>query len=549
MTLQDSTPELFARFRLPPADLAQLSFCKNNRPAAVKSWAQSLRATQVGYTSVVLYKALPEIARLKTSADQRLEMLEALRPYVQDCIQGLAKHFINQPLMLSEAPLKSAVIAQALQKYMCSGYIAVLEALSRRARKSKQSDERLALACHRAITGYGLILLRNYQLYSQTPANLWLELHSLYWLAEQWGLLDQPVPDSLLQYSSSSTITQTYVRTLLLACARPNQMRQSDILAIYEVLESWAHLARVQQARGGSESLFLVSLSSDLAPLYRSRFARSPDDGIRELDTSALLTAFRRQGKLRSEAGGLRIPHTISSSLLEHLEQAWGSRQQRSFERQPGAANIEVCVGISSLHHHTAGGQDFSAFLGPTAAEESDSVSYGNDAWFVSGDRSDSRGAEEFPIHAISVANSSPGGYRLDWVERIPAQIKAGEVLGLRQPGRHRWGLGVIRWLQQGENCTRLGVQLIAPKADAYGAAVELPTGDFSDYRRVLMLPELKAANQSATLLTAFAPFREGQRVRLNRHGLTSVVTLQRRIFSTGSISQFTFRALINEDE
>ncbi|MCW8195015.1 hypothetical protein F6455_09475 [Proteobacteria bacterium 005FR1] len=545
MTVEEPNRELFTRFRLPPTDLAQLSFCKSNRPAAVKSWAQSLPATRVSYTSVVLYKALPELARLKTSADNRLEMLEAVRPYVQDCIQGLAKHFLNQPLVLSEAPMKSAVIAQALQKHMCSAYIEVARELASRSKKGKQADSRLPLALHRAMTGYGLILLRNYQLYSQTPGNLWLDLHTLYRIAEHNQLLDQAVKDQLLRESGSCTLTQAYVRVLLLACARPNQMRQTDVAATYDVLESWAHLAKVQQSRqGDSDNVFVINLDSDLAPLYKSRFTGGIDDTLRELNIDALLSAFRQQGHSRS--GALRIPHIISSALVEHLRNAWGSRLQRSFERQPGRGLVQVCVGISSFHHHTSGEQSLHNLLG---IDEGGEFELGEYTELGATDTNTPARREDFPIYTAAVGNSSPGGYRLDWNENISAQLKAGEVVGLREVGRHRWALGVIRWLQQVPEGTQLGVQLLAPKATAYGAAVEQANGDYSDYRRVLMLPELKAANQPATLVTAFAPFQEGRRIRLNRQGEISTATLQRRLFSTGSMSQFTFRRIAAEDD
>lgn len=547
MTLEIDFTQFFARFNLPPSELAKLSFCDGNRPAAVKSWAQSLPATRVSRTSVLLYKALPEVSRLKTSADHRLEMLETLRPYVQQCIQGLAKHFLNQPLILPEAPLRSAVIAQALQKHMSVGYLAILETLAGPRRRGKPPDPRIAHALHRAITGYGLILLRSYQLYSPTPGNLWLDLHNLYRLADYYELLDHTVHDPLLLQSSSSTVSQAYTRILLLACARPNQMRQTDVSATYDALESWAHLARVQEARKPpSDSLFLINLSADLAPMYKSRFAGESQEAVRELDLKLLLAGLRRDP--RSEPGLLRVPHSLPSSLMEHLQQAWGAKRQRSFERQSGKISVQVCLGLSGLHHHCAGEKSLAEFL-DADSEGFNSDNLSDNAWNSNPAQDRLRPREDFPVFSVPVANSSPGGFRLDWRGNIPPQIKAGEVLGLREIGRHRWSLGVIRWLQQDADTSRLGVQLLAPRVTAYGAAVEQAGGDYSDYRRVLMLPELKTVNQPTTLITAFAPFQEGQRVRLNRHGEVYAVTLQRRLFTTGSVSQFSFRRLASEED
>lgn len=553
MTAENLAQQLLARFKLPPRDVANLSFCSSNRPSAVKDWAESLPATRINYSSVLLYRALPEIVRLKTAADNRLEMLEAIRPYIQQCIQGLAAHFLNQPLILPEAPLKSAVIAQALQKHMTAGYCTALAELVAKGKKVKR-EENLNLACHRSITGLGLMLLRSYQLYSQVPERLWLELHSLYRLAESYDLLDQPVSEPLLHHAPSCTAVQAYSRIVLLACARPNQMRQTDVSATYGALEEWCHLAKIRPVdQQKPDNLFLINLSADMAPVYKSRFAGSSKDALRELDISQLLTAFRKQREMRGGAGAISIPHTISPALADHLEKAWGANQQRSFERQTSMDSIEVCVGLSKLHHHSAGGMSFEEFLGtPAEEEEIEEIDFGaitNDPWSTASsagkkDQNEpSQKSDHQDLFTVNIVDSSPGGYCLEWRENIPPQVKAGEVLGLRERGRYRWGVGVIRWVQQ-HDTTRLGVQLLAPKARPYGAAIEQPTGGYSDFRHVLMLPELKMANQPATLLTAFAPFQENHRVMLNSYGKTSIARISRRVFSTGSASQFTFSTL-----
>lgn len=551
MTAENPVQQLLARFKLPARDVVNLSFCSSNRPSAVKSWAESLPAIQINHSSVLLYKALPEIVRLKTSAHNRLKMLEAIRPYVQQCIQGLAAHFLNQPLILPDAPLKSAVIAQALQRHMTRGYCAVLVELASRGKKAKLVEADLNLACHRGITGFGLMLLRSYQLYSQVPESLWLQLHSLYWLAEYYATVDQQVAEPLLRQSTSCSTAQAYSRILLLACARPNQMRQTDVSATYEVLEGWCQLTTIRPADQQKPSnLFLVNLSADLAPLYKTHFADGSKDELRELDMSPLLGAFRNQRHARGGAtGGIGIPHTISPALVDHLERAWGTSQQRSFERHPSMESIEVCVGLSNLHRRTAGGMSFEEFLGSAldlAKEkkmvEIDFGAIANDAWASGIGESNSGQQPEHPLFTVNIVDSSPGGYCLEWRDDIPPQVKAGEVLGLRERGRYRWGVGVIRWVQQYDTI-RIGVQLLAPKATPFAAAIEQGPGA-SDYRRVLMLPELKMANQPATLLTAFAPFQENHRVALNSHGKISIVQLGSRIFSTGSVSQFTFRSL-----
>src|SRR5690606_13489736 len=119
------------------------------------------------------------------------------------------------------------------------------------------------------------------------------------------------------------------------------------------------------------------------------------------------------------------------------------------------------------------------------------------------------------PIFEIPLIDTSPGGYCLEWHDEIPVQVKAGELLGLRETGRQKWNVGVVRWVQQTRNSTQLGIQILAPTAIAVGIAIVQKTGGFSEYLRALQLPALKVINQPATLLTNAISFREYNKVRV----------------------------------
>lgn len=547
MTPEEQLTLQLDRFQLPRQVLENLSFCLNNRASTVKGWVQSLPATRVNHTSVLLYKALPEIGRLKTSAESRLEMLEALRPYIHNCIQGLAKDFLNKPLVLPEGPLKAAVVAQALQKHMNNGYCLALRELGTKYKSNKNLDPKLEFACHRAIMGLGLLLFRSHQLYTQIPTGLWRDFHSLYKIAELLKITDRPIEDPLLKASKASTICQIYLRILLLCSARPNQLQPSEVSLVYGALENWVPLGKLL----GNEvqdptNLFLANLSSDNGPMYKSRFMGSSQDDVRELDIKQLITALEKQYEKgeSSETDILVIPKHMSAGLVDHLLRSWKIIPQRSFERQARSDKVDVTVGLTNLHFHIANGMSFNDFTGQGDDEEIDLDAFSNDPWGASSNDEDEDGKDGYPNYSVQAIDSSPGGYCIEWRDNIPGQVKAGDAIGLKEQGRHRWGLGVIRWIQQHREMTRMGIQLLAPKTVPYAAARELPDGEFGDYMRVLMLPELKAANQPATLLTANAPFQEYGRILLNNQGEIRQAQLSRRLFSTGSISQFSFRFL-----
>ena len=589
MTADMPPNELLNRFKVPPQDLDTLSFCAP-KAAKVADWVRALPMTRISFVSSLLYKALPEIGRLKTTPQVRLDMLEALRSAVQQAIQGLNPQFLNQPLILPETARKTATVAQALQKHMSNAYLVTVRELGQATKGDAEAlQNQRALALHRAMTGLGLLLLRSYQLYTPVPSRLWLEIHTLYQLAEQWRVHRQPVTEPLPGHQQTNTIERCYQRLLLLASARPNQLRQTEVSNTYDVLEQLAPLAHmVAYDPAQEDNLFAVVLDSDSAPLYKSRLPEAPGGAIRELDTGPVVTALEDARKaLGARPGGGRDSLGLTLSLNEHLSHSWHLLAQRSFERRVSGGQMNVTIGLSNVHFQMAGGQPFKLFMNQATHvhREEDGLFGGRlptaataepDPWGSAFDagggrlagnhlatfniennirqrqQQDYRG--EHPTFQVPIVDVSLGGYCLEWREQVPTQLKAGELLGLQEVGRLKWSIGVVRWVQQSRESTLIGVQTLAPQATPLGAAVIYKTGGLSEFLRALEIPPLKAINQPATLITNAVTFHEYSKVRLYRrnsgqqednHRTQTTVQLTRRRFSTGAISQFEFRELM----
>lgn len=552
----------FAELNLPPQDLTELEFCQSNKPAKVLAWVNSLPATRANHTSVLLYQALPQIARLDIAPAKRLEMLEHLRPAVQQCIMSLAKEFLNQPIILPEGPLKTAIVAQALQKNMCNSYtISALQLL----RSDKPDPTLLASALHRSITGLGLILLRGYQLYTQVPALLWLHLHSLMDAARAAGLSNTPVADPLLVHSRGCTIEQAYNRVLLLACSNPNQIRQSDISVLYQALEVWAPFCTLRPAEG-SDQLFMVNLQQDRPPMYLKRYGSTLNEACLALDT------FNLQQQFAKRQSGEKYDHPafdqhMSKMLLNHSEEALRSEKRRRDERQTSSGDFEVCVGLSVIHEQLAGGISFKQFLADGGQKSlnldydafmSKPLSAEHDPWADAFDATPEHGNRSYgsknadnntatahvPLYKVIAQDRSPGGYCVRWKDQVPLLVKAGELIAMRQPGRRSWQLAAIRWISQQRGSTLLGLQLLASNAIPIAISMTHKTGGESDYMRGLRLPEQTLPKQVESVITPTLPFHEKAKVRILKSSQTTKAQLTKCLFSTGSISQFTLRTL-----
>ena len=595
---------LLGKLIVPAPNLAQLSFCGGNKESQLQEWLHHLPLTQVQQVSAALYTAVHEISRLQTTWENRLQLLESLRVPVHQTLNGLAVKYLNQPLILPDAALKTATVGQAIQKHFLNGYLAVVRDICLKAKSSPRSatqkagpTEELTMPIARAITALGLLLLRSYQLYLPVSAQVWAELHALYRIACFFGLEHQPVEDKLPHHHGLTSLHHCYLRVLLLATARPNQLRQDEIENTYKLLDLIAPVAELENYDpAGKDNLFIVLPDSSRPPFYKSIWRGSNDPSQSpplELRTTRLVQRLKDLYKTASDdpensvlASGIKL----TAALSTHLEQAWGHIALRSFERQEVESDIEVTVGLTNIHFHIAGEQPFNLFLNQSNAVANDSRpetifqkrgvqlkihdgKSGDDPW---GDTFDIKGTAldgearstlniekelksrekenylgKHPVYKVPLIDRSLGGYGLEWRDGIPVQVRAGELLGLKEKGRDKWTIGVVRWAHQIKGATQLGIQLLAPHAVAVGLAAVHKTGGFAEYLRALYVPELKAINQPPSLITNAISFHEYGKARMYFQNASGTkpqgdhpVQLTNRFFATSAFSQFGFREL-----
>ena len=570
------------RLRLPEQDLKTLSL-GSEQPKKLEAWLEQLPLMNMGETSRQLYQYIQELNRLRLAPRARFELLEILRPVIQNLCRGLSKHYLNQALVLPEKARRVASLAQSLQGHMATGYKLVV-ARGLPSLGDKDMKPVVVTSLHRAITALGETLLRCYQLYFPTPRNLWLELHQLYLLAEMNGLAHIEVPDPEFRLLETSTVTDAYGRALLLATCKPNQLRQQELSLVYEATEEWSGFIDLKAA-GDSDDLFVFDLGVDRPPTYRTH-ASAADETSRYIESGGLVDRLARllAGEKLSD---FHQPRGMTDPLLTHLQRAWGALAERSFRRVEQRIALDICMGLGAVHYFISGGEDFARLLG-----DSRSALLDDDNPFLSRRRAggksgvpdadpwsqaydgggfrmlhESSSVEDIDLSRITSAiqeqrkgesrvrfeqycchtvNVSPGGYCLAWEgDDTPAQLRTGELLGVREEEGRDWSLGVIRWVKQlSGREARFGVELLAPRAIPAGGRVVRKTGEQAEFQRVLLLPELHAIGQPATLLVPAVGFQTGSRVELVQGGKSQRIQLRRRINSTASFGQFEFRLL-----
>ena len=569
------------KLKIPRQDHSGLPLFQPNTEAA-RHWVQSLPVTNTNSLVQLLGQALSDLNRTKLAPEARYSIMEILRPNLDVALSNLSKRFLNQPLVMPEEPRRMAELGDRLFTMAATAYtIVAIETIQQRDAIRETNPARLTCqAIQRALVFAGRRVLQNFQLHRPMEIHGWQTLHQLYALAANQRLADLPVPEPL---SGGNTITTTYVQAMMLGCCKPNQLRQSDLAALFRALQQWSALVKLDSV-GTGDDLFLVDLDSDQPPLYSALYREQPGPLCRYINTAALIEHLQA---LKEELSGKAVSfdqHTsIPANLLEHLIVSLGSMSLRNFKRTAANNSLWICVGLSSTHYHAAGQKLFEQLLyadddSLSTVEQTTDNPFLNsrskgDVWqkanpgqdYISDVRFDPNqpiniGAttrakllpeddpelppnERYPVFKVQMADASPSGYCLEWTGELHGDIRTGDVVGLKEEEHNEWVIAVIRWLSRLDNAkTLIGLELLSPRAIAYGARIHRKGSEKTQPMRVLLLPEIKLVGQPHTLITPRAGFKERQKVTLRNSVEARTIQLLRHITSTGSFEQFEFR-------
>lgn len=587
------------KLRIPRQDLDTHSLFSLT-PQGVQSWTSALPVTNTREVAQQLRLALGELNRVALPAEQRHALLELMRPNLKVATASLSRRFINQPLVLPAEPQQMADLADQLFGLASTAYTLVaVHAIRDRERVRDINPARLACeALQRALHFTGCKIFQRFELFQPPENRAWQTLHQLYVLAERQQLTHLSIDGALAE---PTTISASWLQPLLLACCKPNQLRQGDLTAIFQALRQWGGLAEVTTT---GEGLFAVDLSGDQPPTYANSIRATASPDLRLIDTGPLvahLNELAESGEASSRqditfTNDIRLHHNI----LQHMVVSLSSISTRNFSRHGLQQELQVALGLNSTHYFVAGGLTFAEVLNgkgyqppfservltnpflierkrrdPWLEANADEIFSGEERHGADDDgdphqvevdddtravlladqsldqpRVQEQEEEQHREYRVKAINVSPGGYCLEWEQEQPGAIRSGDILCVREEQDGSWVIASIRWLSQlKSNSSILGIELLSPQATAWGARIQNQQGGLSEPIRVLLLPGIKLVAQPPTLITPRSGFREGQRLTLVKHGEDKKIRLQRQVAATATYSQFEFREVGNPQE
>jgi hypothetical protein len=479
-------------------------------PTKVKKWLAELPLLNVTDTSRKLFSALSINNRIEIEPAVRLEILELYRFTVRQLSLELQKQYLGLPLPLPE---KFKAVAEQNRQFhleMAIGYKRmVLDSRPpAKAREQERYQGELALALQRAIRYLTGALAISYQSYMPYPLGTWQEIHALYRHAEALGLTEAMVIDAENRTLPASSVSHTYKQALLLDLSDPYHLPARMIDRIHHYLDRWAGLALVLPAPATFDPTcqFLIDQGADRSGIvYTGDITLEQTERYRLLNTMEIARQIHAQITMLQNGMGVPVdglePDFFTEdvhSLLLRLIHAFGVHPKRQFRRSPRTdSQAEVAIGLNAVNFWINGGTKFfvsSSFVGPLPQR--------NQLGAPDPKRQEVR-TPDLEYSAWNIADDSAGGMALEKKGVVTTRVRVGELTAVRTPDQKAWHIGVVRWIKSASPSNiEIGVQWIAPTAEAVVVKIIADDGTESDFLPALLLPELTALRQPPSLIT-----------------------------------------------
>jgi len=219
-------------------------------------------------------------------------------------------------------------------------------------------NKNLANAINMALHYLGLVLLEHYELYSPIPMYIWLEIHQLYFCAEQKDLSEFENPTNALNNCFNVAET-TYVRICLMALSNPYHLKSGDHWEVFTYLSHWTELAIISDDPDdfSRKNCFIIDLDDDDKPKYHKQLSDNNNPNLRFLLTKSLTNKLNHtideiqvSNKSPRKCFSRNVVARKANQLLEEMLASWESKQERQAPRYLKVNKLEVIWGLPDIH-------------------------------------------------------------------------------------------------------------------------------------------------------------------------------------------------------
>ena len=486
-------------------------------PKSVHSWCVALPMSKVGESAKKLYHVLNEFSCLDIDPNKRFDICEIFRMPVQWICFNLRKYYLNQKINLNENSLIIANLAQNFQILLALNYKQVVAGLNDLNLPGIEKGI-MPTSIYRIMYYYSLMLLRSYQLYEESPKNIWHELNIFYRYAERINALRENILDQDSMDDRMYTIEAAYKKAILLSICNPYQWQQNEQEFINNTIYKWepyTNLRVVAISDNKKPGAYIVDLATDNPPVSSLNYNTTLTESCMVLDLHNLiehLLAMRDEIK-KNEVTILLSKkedqeYSVALPTLEHLLKEWTAKHPITYKKYPFEGTFHVVFGLSTII---------------------ESILNNN-----------------YTGTLCTLKNDYNLGSRLIWSDPTYPSLLSGELLAFNY--QNCWYIGVVKWVKH--SITRelsLGIEYIGTHLIPVAARV-FKDEQIVSYKLQALLVSEQNAQQTSSIITPTVPFKEGKKIDIkntlttknsNNKNIDTTVNLSKQIDATSKYRQF----------
>lgn len=491
----------------------RLSFCEANIKD-LNEWVTTLSIMQLGDTSKALFTAILELNELNCSETLRFDLIQTLHPTINNVLASLEKNFFNQGVISTDRNEHIIELAMLLRCYFASIYLNIAQTSHEQLQKQKFSlfsfkqkknlQTARILATFHALQQLTNLLYQQHMLYSEPVKGQWLIAHQLYETAVQYKYHLTNINHIQGVQHPLANITQAYAQLILLDIFNTNQIRQSEIQALFQCSFDWARMIQILP-KDTASTKYVVDPTKDHPPVYNKKQSSNFNPSI-FISTQALLEHVTATMHKNAQYMSKNEKIYLSPALKFHVQTILGTTAQRRHERYEYNAALQICFGLSTAHFYLSKAKNFEETL-----QLSNNYNLQSESKVLSNLEKKEQQTSSYQrlsresktIYQTTVLDISVNGYRIKWSGEAPKNLRTGEYILVKETLHGQWRGGVIRWIKQStEKSLELGLEILSQamfpcavhiQAERhtrnYHPALLLQTQNLEEIQNTLILP------------------------------------------------------------
>jgi cyclic-di-GMP-binding protein len=482
---------------------------------SAREWLEQLDGTHPLQSLSRLLGQINLLNRYELPAGERLRIMEELRDTVLQTQATTANRFVGRPLPLSASERAAFDANQGLWDTLATGYLHCLAAaLDGDGGVSGQ----VALIAHRALGALAHMQLDALRTSHLAAAGYWRRTHACYEAAENLGVAERKIKDSVLADERPTSVRAAYVLCVLLHTASPFGLSHRQLRVLHRWLGKWAGKVTLLDKAVHHCALppLMLDLSSDEAIARNSqigsrlRWLVLDDFSHSVRKRLALLAQGETPTSLRL---GEELSPTQADRLLRHLHtHCCRGGLTRNETRRPMQQNASLVIGMDAVQR----------FLGSSNGEPDDALA----------DTGLETRATGYLVEDWRIIDDSPTGLRLGRRATFEgARIGNGMLLSVRPDNSPHYMLAHICWTMATDGELQMGISMLAGAPLPVGLT-RSPDGSGDAAGLGLLMPAVERIGQPECVAMPSGWYRK------SRDLLVSAGNAQRRVRMVESLER-----------